>query len=183
MSVVFCRRLRLEIDLSQRTLSEPTISRGYRWVTWSAELLERHAAVKFRCFEREQDGRVFRSLREPGGCQQLMEYISGHDHFVPAATWLLVCEEVERAEPVDCGTVQGLAPTLDWGAIQNVGILREHRGRGLGRALMLKALRGFQEVGLNQVSLEVTAANESAVRLYLSLGFRLTKTLFREVDR
>ena len=182
MNVVFCRRLRLQIDLSQRTLCEPTVPQGYHWVTWSPELLERHAAVKFRCFEREQDGRIFRSLRELGGCRQLMEYISGHDQFVPSATWLLVCEADERGQPVDCGTVQGLGPVLDWGAIQNVGILPEHRGRGLGRALMLKALRGFQEFGLNQVSLEVTAANESAVQLYSSLGFRRMKTLFREVD-
>ena len=54
---------------------------------------------------------------------------------------------------------------------------------GIGRALLLKSLRGFQESGLNHVSLEVTAANEAALRLYVSLGFRLTKTLFREVDR
>src|SRR5207245_2537727 len=71
MNVVFCRRLRLQIDLSQRTLCEPTVPQGYHWVTWSPELLERHAAVKFRCFEREQDGRIFRSLRELGGCRQL----------------------------------------------------------------------------------------------------------------
>ena len=47
---------------------------------------------------------------------------------------------------------------------------------------MLKALRGFQQLGITRVSLEVTADNQEAVRLYESLGFRLTKTLFRQVD-
>ena len=70
-----------------------------------------------------------------------------------------------------------------WGALQNVGIVAEHRRQGLGRALMLKAMRGFQQLGITRVSLEVTADNQGAVQLYESLGFRLTKTLFREVDR
>ncbi len=183
MSVLFCRRLRLEIDLSQRKLDEPLLPDGYRWMQWSPELLERHATVKFRCFQQEQDSRIFRSLRELSGCQHLMEYISQHEQFAPNATWLLVAQATLNREPIDCGTVQGIAAALDFGAIQNVGILAEHRGRGLGRALLQKSLCGFQESGLNHVSLEVTAANAAAIRLYVSLGFRLTKTLFREVDR
>ena len=182
MSVLFCRRLRLEIDLSQRPFHEPPLPDGYHWLNWSPELLERHAAVKFRCFQQEQDSRIFRSLRELSGCRHLMEYISGHEQFVPSATWLLVARAAEGVEPIDCGTVQGIAAALDFGAIQNVGILAEHRGQGLGRALLLKSLRGLQESGINHVSLEVTAANDAALRLYVSLGFRPTKTLFREVD-
>ena len=170
----------MEIELSQRSLDEPLLPQGYQWQAWSPELIERHAAVKFHCFAHEQDGRVFRSLREQSGCQNLMEYISGHEQFIPESTWLLVNTADGRRE--DCGTVQGLAPTPDLGAIQNVGILPEHRRHGLGRALMLKALRGFQQIGITRVSLEVTADNQGAVQLYESLGFRLMKTLFREVD-
>ena len=33
------------------------------------------------------------------------------------------------------------------GAIQNLGIVPEHRGRGLGSVLMMKALNGFRRVG------------------------------------
>ncbi len=170
----------MEIELSQRSLDEPLLPHGYQWQAWSPEFLERHAAVKFHCFAHEQDGRVFRSLREQSGCQNLMEYISGHEQFIPESTWLLVHAADGRLE--DCGTVQGLAPTPDLGAIQNVGILPEHRRHGLGRALMLKALHGFQQIGITRVSLEVTADNQGAVQLYESLGFRLMKTLFREVD-
>ena len=179
---LFCRRLRLEIDLSRCDIAEPALPAGYRWLEWSPELLDRHAAVKFRCFETERDGQVFPSLRSAEGCRRLMEYIATHAQFVPNATWLLVCEDAAQAGSVDCGTIQGLAPIPDSGAIQNVGIAREHRGRGLGRGLVQAALRGFRASGLTHVSLEVTAANEPAVRLYLSLGFRVTKTLYRSVD-
>lgn len=179
---LFCRRLRLEIDLSRGEIAEPILPVGYRWLEWSPELLDRHAAVKFRCFETEQDGQIFPSLRSADGCRRLMDYISGHAQFVPNATWLLVCDAVAQDGVVDCGSIQGLAPIPDSGAIQNVGIVPEHRGLGLGRALVQAALCGFRASGLTHISLEVTAANQPAVRLYQSLGFRVTKTLYRSVD-
>lgn len=179
---LFCRRLRLEIDLTRCDVARPELTAGYRWVEWSPELLGRHAAVKYRCFETEKDGQVFPSLRSAAGCQRLMDYIATNPMFVPTATWLLVSNDVNRGEVIDCGTIQGLATIPDSGAIQNVGIVPEHRGRGLGRALVQNALRGFRESGLMHISLEVTAANEPAVRLYQSLGFRVTKTLYRSVE-
>ncbi|MBM3971569.1 MAG: GNAT family N-acetyltransferase [Planctomycetes bacterium] len=179
---LFCRRLRLEIDLQRCDIAEPVLSTGYRWMEWSPELLNRHAAVKYRCFEMEKDGQVFPSLRSAEGCQRLMDYITTNSLFVPNATWLLVCDESAQGVPTDCGTIQGLASYLESGAIQNVGIVPEHRGRGLGRALVQAALRGFQASGLTQISLEVTAANLPAVKLYQSLGFLVTKTLYRSVE-
>ena len=179
---LFCRRLRLEIDLTRCDVARPELAAGYRWIEWTPELLSRHAAVKYRCFETEKDGQVFPSLRSAAGCQRLMDYIATNPMFVPTATWLLVSNDVNRGEVIDCGTIQGLATIPDSGAIQNVGIVPEHRGRGLGRALVQTALRGFRESGLMHISLEVTAANEPAVRLYQSLGFQVTKTLYRSVE-
>ena len=179
---LFCRRLRLEIDLTRCDVARPELAAGYRWIEWTPELLGRHAAVKYRCFETEKDGKVFPSLRSAAGCQRLMDYIATNPMFVPTATWLLVCDKADRGEVIDCGTIQGLATIPDSGAIQNVGIVPEHRGRGLGRALVQTALRGFRESGLMHISLEVTAANEPAVRLYQSLGFQVTKTLYRSVE-
>ena len=179
---LFCRRLRLEIDLARCHIAEPVLPAGYRWVEWSPELLDRHAAVKFRCFETEKDGQVFPSLRSADGCRRLMDYIATNSLFVPNATWLLVSDEAASSDLTDCGTIQGLASAPESGAIQNVGIVPEHRGRGLGRALVQAALCGFRASGLNHISLEVTAANLPAVKLYQSLGFLVTKTLYRSVE-
>ena len=179
---LFCRRLRLEIDLQRCDIAEPILSAGYRWMEWSPELLNRHAAVKYRCFEMERDGQVFPSLRSAEGCQRLMDYITTNPLFVPNATWLLVCDGSAQGVPADCGTIQGLASVPESGAIQNVGIVPEHRGLGLGRALVQAALCGFRASGLTHISLEVTAANVTAVRLYQSLGFLVTKTLYRSVE-
>ncbi|HEY2251304.1 MAG TPA: GNAT family N-acetyltransferase, partial [Planctomycetaceae bacterium] len=102
--------------------------------------------------------------------------------FVPQATWLISCR-VAPQQAEDCGTIQGLIQTGQWGAVQNVGIAPEHRGRGLGRALVLKSLAGFQSVGVARVYLDVTARNTAAVQLYRSLGFRLARTTYKSVDR
>ena len=70
-----------------------------------------------------------------------------------------------------------------WGAVQNVGVAPEHRGCGLGRALILRSLAGFQATEVPRVYLEVTACNLAAVQLYRSVGFRLARTTYKAVER
>ena len=57
-----------------------------------------------------------------------------------------------------------------------------HRGKGLGTALLRRALTGFCEVGLERAMLEVTAQNSGAVRLYQRLGFRRVKTVYKAAE-
>jgi ribosomal protein S18 acetylase RimI-like enzyme len=57
-----------------------------------------------------------------------------------------------------------------------------HRGRGVGAALILTAISGLQHVGVTRVALEVTAVNDSAVRLYRRLGFRSVKTVYKAIE-
>jgi hypothetical protein len=56
------------------------------------------------------------------------------------------------------------------------------RGSGLGSVLIERALSGFQTAGAYRVSLEVTAENIAAIRLYQRLGFRRSKTIYKPVD-
>ena len=59
------------------------------------------------------------------------------------------------------------------GHICQVSVVPEGQGQGLGRALMLTALRAFDRQGLSTATLSVTAGNEPARTLYDLLGFRL----------
>jgi ribosomal protein S18 acetylase RimI-like enzyme len=45
-----------------------------------------------------------------------------------------------------------------------------------------RALSGFCRAGLHRAYLEVTAGNDSAIRLYREVGFRRAKTLYKAVD-
>ncbi|HTQ39127.1 MAG TPA: GNAT family N-acetyltransferase [Pirellulales bacterium] len=78
-----------------------------------------------------------------------------------------------------CGTVQGVFDRSGMGAIQNLGVVPEYRGLGLGTALMQQALAGFQKAGIKRAFLEVTAQNSGAVRLYKQLGFARSRTVYK----
>jgi ribosomal protein S18 acetylase RimI-like enzyme len=77
--------------------------------------------------------------------------------------------------------VQGLDQE-GWGAIQNLGVSREHRGLGLGSLLVHQALVGFRSIGLKRMHLEVTSDNTAAIRLYTRLGFCRAKTVFKAAE-
>jgi ribosomal protein S18 acetylase RimI-like enzyme len=57
-----------------------------------------------------------------------------------------------------------------------VGVRREWRGRGLGRAVLAHGLRTLRDAGYATASLHVDAENTSAVNLYRSLGMDVTRT-------
>lgn len=182
MGVTYYKRFRMEIDLNRVRLGEAALPEGYEWVAWQLSLLERHALAKFESFRAEIDSDVFPCLGDPLGCRALMSDIAQRATFVPASTWLISCQ-IAPGQWEDCGTIQGVIQTGQWGAVQNVGVAPEHRGKGLGRALILKSLAGFQATGVPRVYLEVTARNTAAVQLYRSVGFRLARTTYKAVDR
>jgi len=172
----------MEINVAATRLSEPQLPDGYRWLAWQPTLLSRHAAAKFHSFRDEIDSRVFPCLGDPSGCKRLMQEIVRQDTFLADATWLITCDSVGWNEQADCATIQGLAHSGYLGAVQNVGVLPQHRGLGLGRALVLKALHGFRSAGLQRVYLEVTGENVPAVELYRSIGFELMRTMYKALE-
>lgn len=175
IATVYFKRFKMEIDLVPPAPAA-VLPPGFHWVSWESSLLNPHADVLFRSFHNEIDTQVFPSLGDRRGCQQLMWEIRHREGFVPGATWLVACDDGY------CGTVQGLADRRGIGAIQNLGVVDRYRGRGLGAALLLKALAGFRQAGLALGFLEVTARNEAAVRLYRRLGFRRKKTIYKAVE-
>ncbi|WP_425399585.1 GNAT family N-acetyltransferase [Aeoliella sp.] len=181
MSITYIKRYRMEVDLTRQTLSPPRLPAGYRLRAWSRNLVETHAETKYLSFHGELDAAVFPSLGTPDGCQRLMQGISSGSGFVPEATWLIeFIDQQGRREP--CATIQGMNLDYQFGSIQNVGVVPYHRGQGLGSALILAALIGFQQVGLARACLEVTVRNKNAVRLYQRLGFRRAKTIYKSVE-
>lgn len=173
--VKYFKRHRMELALNHppQPIDLPP---GFRWLPWDDSLLAMHAEVKFLSFHQHEDALVFPSLASRAGCHDLMSAIRYREGFCPQATWLVASSE-------GCvGTIQGLLDENGFGGIQNLGVMPEYRGLGLGRALLLKALAGFAFVGVPRAFLEVTATNEPAVRLYRAMGFRAYKTLYRAVE-
>lgn len=186
----YFKRYRMELDLRRPPsgaadeagrLHAATLPAGCYWLPWHDALLDTHAEVKALSFLDELDTAVFPCLASLGGCRDLMAAIRGRPNFCPQATWLVAATADDAAlARGGVATIQGLIDG-GLGAIQNVGVVPEHRGKGIGRALLLKALAGFALAGVRRVFLEVTARNEPAVRMYRALGFRCTRTTYRAV--
>jgi mycothiol synthase len=58
------------------------------------------------------------------------------------------------------------------GIIHMVGVFTAHRGHGLGRTLVIAALRRLCDLGYREVVLSTDDFRLSALRTYLGLGFR-----------
>ena len=176
--VQYFKRYRMEIRLEETPLPLAVLPEGYYWQEWNESDVERHALTKFRSFRDELDSEVFACLGEYYGCLRLMSDIAKQENFLAPATWLVCCGSTNHL-PQDCGTIQGIGVSDQFGSIQNIGVVPEHRGLGLGRALVLKSLEGFGLARVKRVVLEVTASNRNAIELYQSLGFRIIRTMYR----
>ena len=70
---------------------------------------------------------------------------------------------------------------MAWGRVQEadrrdvhvyqVWVAPEHRGRGVGQALLGAVIAWARESGVRQISLDVTCSNTAAMRLYARAGF------------
>ncbi len=182
MGLTYFKRYRLEIPLTGTLFDCTRLPPEYSFVAWHRSLLESHAETKYRSFCCEIDANVFPCLGERDGCRRLMDEIARRDSFVEQATWLLAYQPRGHATPEYCGTIQGLRDRHGYGAVQNLGVTPLHRSRGLGTALLHQSLSGFRAAGLRRAYLEVTAHNTGAIRLYLALGFRRVKTVYKAVE-
>jgi mycothiol synthase len=75
--------------------------------------------------------------------------------------------------PVATASVRYLPERFpDEGVVHWVGALAEHRGKGLGRAVVLRVLQHFREDGYTASALETDDFRLAAIRTYLGLGFK-----------
>ena len=111
-----------------------------------------------------------------------MKEISCRQGFIPEATWLAVKTDPQTGELRNAGTVQGLRDQVEVASIQNLGIVPEHRGHGLGSVLLERSLAGFYDQGIKFVTLEVTSHNTGAIRLYRRMGFKTMRTVYKSAE-
>ncbi|HYY49319.1 MAG TPA: ribosomal protein S18-alanine N-acetyltransferase [Nitrososphaeraceae archaeon] len=63
------------------------------------------------------------------------------------------------------------------GHVVSVAILEQHRGRGIGKALMLEGINGVLSRKSDEIYLEVRVSNSQAIRMYQRLGFQIKSRL------
>lgn len=140
------------------------------------------------------DGVTIRPVRRPAEDRAIHEVVetafsewpgrgAGHDF----EDW--VAEELDRDDvvpelqlvAVEDGRVIGAAVCIvdgDEGWVQQLAVARQHRGRGLGRALLAAAFRGFAEHGMASAGLS-TDSRTGAKTLYEHIGMTVTESYTR----
>lgn len=181
MGLTYFKRFRMEYDLTDSIPASGPLPPGYELIPFAPELIRDHAIAKYQSFRWELDANVFPCLGRRDGCLRLMREIASRAGFVAEATWLCRFRDPDLGRPFAVGTIQGLH-LEGWGAVQNLGIDPEHRGRGLGSILLARAAEGFRREGLQRMHLEVTTDNTAAIRLYERLGFRRAQVVYKAAE-
>jgi len=75
---------------------------------------------------------------------------------------------VDLADPHHPGSMLRNLPTAEFG----VSVVEARRGHGIGRVLIAHVERWAAAHGVERMVLNVSEANEGAIRLYRSLGYR-----------
>jgi ribosomal protein S18 acetylase RimI-like enzyme len=148
-----------DLELPAGLLAEPE---RLTYSTFAAAGPEAFAAVLARTYEGTQD------CPEISDARTAPEALAGHmaGGFDPNNWWLAAV----GGETVGLLLVN---PAVDGGGweIAYVGVAAEHRRRGYGRELVLKALVEAKAAGQSSVTLAVDARNAPARELYRRLGF------------
>lgn len=71
----------------------------------------------------------------------------------------------------------GFSGLIKKGHIVSVAVLPQYRRKGIGQALIKKAMEGMQTYNAKQCFLEVRVTNTPAINLYKKLGFEITRTI------
>ena len=53
-----------------------------------------------------------------------------------------------------------------------IGVIKEMRGKGIGKRLLFATLDHAKEIGIKRIDLEVRTDNENALNLYKKIGFK-----------
>jgi ribosomal-protein-alanine N-acetyltransferase len=71
----------------------------------------------------------------------------------------------------------GFSGILKKGHVVSVAVLPDYRRKGMGKALMLRAMEGMKQYSAKQCYLEVRITNQEAITLYKQMGLEITRTI------
>lgn len=185
MKLQYVKRLEMQMNLLEAELTSPELPSHFIWTPWNPVFSEIHAQLLHYSFQNSIDGYIFPTYGQYDACKYLIATSCSSKNFLPSSTWLIQRKNAVK-NPSDClqtpcAAIQSMRVSKEIGQIQNISTLPRFRHKGLGRALIMKALIGFLQSGQTVASLEVTAENTEAVCMYEAIGFRPIRHVYTEV--
>ncbi len=169
----FLERQRMSRTLDSATPPpQPPLPSGFRFGSATDFPVSLLAAVDFSAFEDSPDrGLVAESVEEDE--RILTDILAGElSPFLKDGSPSVIQVFDGGGESL-LGFVLSVELTPGNALIVDVALLLESRGRGVGYALLSRALRGLLARGIREVALWVTLENVAAIHLYEKAGFRV----------
>jgi len=162
----------LELDLALFS-SRPQSAAKDAIVPWEPAHLAGAARAAWLGYRNQVDARVCEDYCSEAGCEGYLRSLvdtPGCGTFLPAASYVAL-----DSQGTICGFVVVSKVSRTGAMIPQISILPSHQGRGLGKALMDRAIAALAAQGWKTVGLTVTVENRRALEWYQREGFRLKK--------
>jgi len=137
---------------------------------WTANQYQAAAELIHECYTGHIDSRINDQYRTLHGSLRFLHNIvrfPGCGIFEDTASWVLF--DAESSQLMGLVLCSRVAPRV--AHITQLCITPKIRGRGLARAVLQHAMDHLAATGYDAITLTVTAANDTAVRLYEDLAF------------
>lgn len=160
----------LEIALTDPAALAPREPTGARIEPWKESHHDDSARLVAQAYRGHIDSEINDQYRSPAGARRFLSNIieyPGCGAFFPAAAYAAFDASTGRL----CGISLASLVARDAGHITQLCVAPAHRNQGLGGELLRRSLLALAAHGCGTASLTVTAANESALRLYQHMGF------------
>jgi len=166
------RHYRMIIDLDGKP-ADPVVPAGYTLRRMRGdEEIRRVYRVVYESF-RDHWSYLERPFEE--ALEGYRHHLTSGEDYDPSLWWIAEHDATgEFAGVAVCPAFMGAETDLGW--ISSLGVLRDHRKQGLGRALLLSAFNAFYQRGNARVGLGVDAQNlTGALHLYEDAGMHIDR--------
>jgi ribosomal protein S18 acetylase RimI-like enzyme len=163
------------LDLNTLSGATAGVSAGMRLDRWHDRYFDPCAKLIYLSYANHVDGEINDQYRSRSGALRFLKNIillPGCGQFVPSASFVL--RQAGGDELIGAVLTSQVSPGV--GHTTQICVLPGYQGHGLGRMLMLAAIRALCSMKFQELTLTVTAENKTAVRLYEKLGFRTIKS-------
>lgn len=164
----FFPRFFLEAPLAGN-LPARKLSSSIAVVPWTETLQEATGRLIAGSYQDHIDSQINDQYRSPMGARRfltnIVQYPGCGSFFAPASF-------AATSDGALCGASLASLVSSDVGHITQVCVAPSLQGTGLGYELMRRSMESLAEHSCRAVSLTVTEANESALRLYRNMGFQ-----------
>jgi len=161
----------MHVKLAGAALGEGRVRQPMYIENWSDHYQDAAAQIIADAYTGHVDSRINDQYRSPAGARRflfnIVQFPGCGTFFRPAS---YVAFDAVSGQPCGISLASLVAPEA--GHITQICVSPGVRGTGIGHALLRRSLITMREMGCLTASLTVTAANENAVALYESVGFR-----------